>query len=81
MLVRDLRELVLKAAGQDKAADSAVCLVSKLEERRSKQACSGIAIALQAARKAIVQAAILARIRFALSGKSEYSGRGRVAPP
>ena len=68
------------AAGQDREGDPAVCLVLRWEARWSKQACSGIAIALRAAaRRLIVPIAV--RIRFAHSGKSEQSKRGRVASP
>ena len=82
MLVTDPRELVRKAMGQDREADPAVCLVSRWEERWSKEACSGTAIALRvAARRPIVPAAIAVRIRSARSGKSEHSKGGLVAPP
>ena len=82
MLVTDPRELVRKAMGQDREADPAVCLVSRWEERRSKQACSGIAIASRAAApRLIVPAAIAVRVRFAHSGKSEHSKRGLAARP
>ncbi len=38
------------AAGQDTEAEPVVCLVSMWEKRRSKEAHSGLAIALQGAR-------------------------------
>jgi hypothetical protein len=70
------------ARGQDKEAGPAVCLVSRWEERRSKQARSGIAIPSRAAaRRAIVPAAIAVGLRFAHSVKPEHSEQGRVAPP
>ena len=70
-------------AGQDREVDPDVCLVSRWEEHWSKQACSGIAIAIAlraAARRPIVPAAIV-RTRFAHSGKSLESEQGRVPPP
>jgi len=82
VFVRNLRRLMRRAAGQDREADPAVCLVSRWGECRSKQAYSRIANPLRAvARGAIVRAAIAVGMRFGPEGKLELAEQGRAAFP
>lgn len=75
------RALARPAEGPDTEANPAVCPASGWEDRRSKQACSEIAIALRAAQRSIGSAAIAVTIRFAHPAKPEDLERKRVAAP
>ena len=74
-----MQEPTRRGAGQDRAADPAVSLASKWEDRRSKQACFGIAMASRELK--IVPAAFALAIRFAPSEESELARRRRAALP
>src|ERR1700683_5321976 len=62
-----------RLAGQDREANPPVCLVSRLGERRSKEAYSVFAIALGAAAPPIAPPGTAARTRFAHSRRPEHS--------
>src|SRR6202035_4814424 len=83
---RKPREAARPAAGQDKEAEPAACLVSKWGGRWSKEAYSAVAIALRAAARrspavrAPAAAPTEAKTHFARAGRSEHSEGVRAAP-